>query len=439
MFIDGGGLTLETLHASVNGKVSSLFLKNYEYKDIEVNGSVIRKSFSGLVQIHDQYLDMNFNGRVNLANETPEFKFNANIEKAILKGLKLTEDDFRIAGNISSDFKGNTIDNFVGSVDLENLVLSRDTISTKIKKLNASVNLLAGKEKEIKITSYIIDVDIKGNFSLKELPAALIDFTKYTFTKNYTETPTYSPQNFSLDVTIYDPGNFPQIIHPKFYIIRNTRITGSFNSVSRKVNLDASIPQIKFAAFDAKTIDITSNFENGNINFKTSIDKVYNGDSLILDTVNILSKTLENKDIRFDFLAADKKRYNYLNISAFLTPQVGKAVVRIDPSDVKLGNYNWHFDPNNAIFLEGKKIVTQNLAFRTSDQTIYISSYLKNDTSTSVKLTLANTSLSDFTGIFMQKKRDLIGSLNGKVVIEDIFYTPKIFADVVIDQLTLGN
>lgn len=97
------------------------------------------------------------------------------------------------------------------------------------------------------------------------------------------------------------------------------------------------------------------------------------------------------------------------------------------------------FSAQQSHFGRRQKITTNNLVFKTYDQTIYITSYLKNDTSTSFKLTLDNTDISDFTGIFTQKMKDLKGAMNGKLVVEDVFYKPKIFADIVVNEFTLGK
>lgn len=437
--VNGGGLTLESLHAEIDGTVTSITLKGYEYKDVKVDGYVLRKSFNGLVKVHDPYLDIDFNGRADISKDIPEFKFDANVQRALLKQLNLVKDDFRVAGKVRADFAGTRLDDFIGSIDLNDITLSRDTVTAKFKQLHLDAILRENRKKEIRLNSDFAEAELEGNFTIKELPRALITFAKLTFTKDYVDTSTISPQNFTADIRIYEPGKLTQIIHPSFYLIHSSHIQGSFNSVDHHVDITASIPEIKFADYNARRINLNTDFKNGNFDFRTTIDKVYNGDSLMLDTVDVSARTLENDDVRFDISAADKRRFNYANITAFLTPLKGQALIRLEPSDVKLANYHWHFDKGNSIFIEGKKITTTNLAFRTLDQTIYVSSYLKHDTSTSIKMTLANTDISDFTGIFTQKIKDMHGSLNGSVTIEDIFYKPQVFADIVADEFTIGN
>lgn len=437
--IDGGGLTLESLHANLEGTVSSLQLKGYDYRDIQVNGYIVRKSFNGLFQIHDDNLDMDFNGRADLSKSTPDFRFETDIRWAKLRNLNLMKDDLRITGKMKSDFSGAKVDDMNGKVELKDVVLLRDTVLARIKYLDLSAKLADGGKREIKLNSDFAEAEMTGNFSFTELPKALLDFTKYTFTKDYTDTTVHAQQDFTADIRIYEPGNLTRILYPQFQLIRNSHIQGSFNSNDHHVKLEATIPQLKFSGYDARRIEVNSDFDKGEIDFKTVIDKVYGGDSVIMDTAAILTKTTGNKDVRFDIMVADKKRFNYANVTAFLTPLKGKAFIRLEPSDVKLANYNWHFLPDNSILVEGKKITTKNLVFKTYDQTIYIASYLKHDTSTCFKLTLDNTDISDFTGIFTQKMKDMSGAMNGKLVVEDVFYKPKVFANLVVNEFTLGK
>ncbi|MDB5281749.1 MAG: hypothetical protein JWO06_824, partial [Bacteroidota bacterium] len=437
--IHGGGLTLESLNAQLDGAISSVTFKDYEYKDVKVNGSVIKKSFNGILIIHDQFLDMDFDGKADLTRDIPEFNFDANIRKAALKDLNLAKDNIQVAGLMRSNFKGVKIDDMVGTVKLNDVTLIRDSITAHVKYFNLDAKLLANEKKSITLVSDFAEAEMTGNFSIKQLPLAMINFAKYTFTVDYKDTSSAkAQQDFNLDLRIYEPGNLTQIIQPKFYSLHSSHITCDFNSIDHKVKLTASIPEMTYGNFNIRRAQINTSSANRVFDFRTTVDRVYNGDSVMLDSIDVSAKT-EGNDIRFALQASDKNKYNYASLSALLTPMKDKAIARFENSDIKLGNNIWHFDPNNAIFIDGKKITTSNLQFRTSDQTIYISSYLKNDTSTSLKFVLDNTNLADFAKTFTAKAKDLYGNVSGSLVVEDVFYTPLVNADLVVNDFTIGK
>ncbi len=437
--IKGGGLTLESLRAELEGEVSSITLLNHQYQDIDINGFVLKKSFSGDLHLNDDNLKMDFSGRVDLSKEIPEFKFNADVKYINFKALNVLKNDFKISGKIKSDFAGLKVDDILGRVDFSNLVLTRDTIESYVNYASVDVKSLPGNKKLFEIKSDFLEGEVDGNFNYKDLPKAFVRFAKETFTRDFVDTTTLANQDFHFDIRIFEPNDFTRIIHPDLKLIRHSHIEGDFSTQNQFVNLTGYIPEFQFGKFKAKSMDLEAIAESGFFDFEMNVDQVYNGDSLWIDTLQILTQTTANKDFRFDMLVADKRKFNYANITAFITPKTDKTLIRLEPSDIKLANYKWHFDSGNAIFVQGKKITSQGLVFRSAEQKIYIDSYLKNDTSTSIKLTLDNTSISDFTGIFTTKMRDLIGTVNGKLTVEDVFYKPKVFADFVVNEFYLGN
>ncbi len=438
--IDGGGLTLESLHANLDGNVSNFTFKGYNYKDIKVNGSVIKKSFAGLLQIHDPYLDMDFNGKADLTQKTPVLNFEADIRKAAPKNLYLIKDNLVFSGKLQSNFTGSKVDDMVGSLQLDDASITRDdTINAKIKHLAINAKFLSGEKKSITLVSDFAEAEMEGNFTLKELPKALLVFANKTFTRGYVDTTSANlQQDFSLDLRIFEPGDLTRIIYPKLSNVHRSRITCDFNTLDNKLNLTANIPEVSIGKINIRRAEINASSANGKFDFASAVDKVYNGDSLMLDSVRLASKTVGD-DIRFDLSVSDKRKFNYADVTAFLTPEREKAVLRMDTCQIKLGNNIWHFDPNNYIFIMGKKIITNNLAFRTNNQTIYVSSYLKNDTATSFKLTLDNTSISDFVSSFAAKSKEISGVVNGMLVAENVFYKPDLYADLVVEDFKLGS
>lgn len=438
--IKGKGITIESLNVELDGDIKSITFKGYEYKDIAVVGEVVKKSFSGDFSISDENLVMDFDGKVDLSNKVPVFNFVANIDTAKLQNLNLTKQNISLSGNMISNFSGSNIDNIEGEIKLSNVEVIRDSTYAFINYLTLDARNLSEGRRKLSLVSDVAEGEVVGKFTVKELPKALYRFGKATFTRDYVDTTALErQQEFVLDLRIRDTRHLPEIFAPKLHTLTNTKILAEFNSANNFMKLSLYTPEIKYDKLKITHLDIAGGSTDGDFDFRANVNNLYSGDSLMLDTISVAARTLANSDIQFEALAADKRRFNYADVTAYLTPSIGRAVLRFDTSDVKLANYHWHFNEGNYVLLEGKKIVTNNLIFQSLDQSIYVSSYLKNDTSTSLKLTLANTSISDFTGIFTNKMRDLKGYMNGKIVVEDVFSKPRLFADLVAEDFMLGD
>ena len=89
---DVKGLLNQKTHdfsASVAGRIDSLMLNDYQYKNIELVGDIRNKQFNGSLVADDPNLKFRFDGAFDLNVPVPVFDFNMLVEKANLKALKL--------------------------------------------------------------------------------------------------------------------------------------------------------------------------------------------------------------------------------------------------------------------------------------------------------------------------------------------------------------
>lgn len=435
----GEGLTIESLKDSIDGNISSIVFRGHEYRDIVVSGLVYHRSFNGMLKVRDEFLDMDFKGTAVLSDTLPRYNFDAILRKAVLKSLNLTKANISLSGELHANIEGSNLDNINGELKLNQVKLSRDEVDAEVKYFSLKATSFDNNKKEIILNADFAEAEIAGTFSFRELPRALNGFVNSIFTRKYENIPDDLPvQNFTADIRIFEPKDLTQIFSPSFQKIKRSRVSAEFNSKTNYLKTDAAISEMQWDQYRIKDLSLTANSQSGSFDFNTSAVKIYSGDSVLLDTLNIRAKS-EGEDIICGLLVRDRRNYNYADVMATVTPYSQGANIRMSPSDIKLGNYNWRFNNNNNINVRGNKITTNNLIFRTEEQVVYINSYLKNDTSTSLKITLDNTDVGDFTGIFTTKMKDLKGAINGKLAIEDVFYKPLVYADLVIDDFTLGN
>ena len=434
----GGGVKLETLNAKITGEVSSLTIKGYNYKDVQVDGLVKGKFFSGNLTVKDQYLDGDFSGTVDMTEKTPRYNFASTIRNANLRELHLTKDTFNLRGDVTADFSGKKPDDMIGAVMLNNVYMQHGHESVVIKNITATSSILADNTKEIKLKSDNVEGEITGRFSFSGLPKALKSYINYTFTKDYTDTSKIEPQQFKFEVRILDSSAISRVIDPKFAEIRNTTISGELNSVNHILNIKGAIPELVYDKYTIQNFDLKTKSKNGVIDVLASVDKVYSGDSLLVDTL-ISHSYSEGDEFRFDLKGSDAKRYNRADITAYLKPLKSSAEIRFLPSEVWLGGNKWAFAPNNKIVINGKKITTDSLVFASGIQSIRVASYLKNDTSTSIDVSINETSLGDFVNIFNNKIRDFKGTVNGSLKVEDIFSNPAPLGYIEVRDFQLGQ
>ena len=108
--------------ANLTGKIDSIEIKQYTYRNITLNGLFTEKTWDGSVNILDPNIKLNLLGLLNFKNELPEFDFTLNVTDANLFKLNFDKLDStaRVTMLLTSNFKGNNIDNLDGEIKLLN-------------------------------------------------------------------------------------------------------------------------------------------------------------------------------------------------------------------------------------------------------------------------------------------------------------------------------
>ena len=190
--INGKGFTLNDLQANLVGQVQRIGFNNYTYTNIDVNGNFSKKMFNGEAGITDSNLVAGLKGLIDLRTATPRFDLTASINKSNLKKLQLYNEDIDISADLRFDFSGSDIDNFEGSAKVfnadiykEGQRISFDSLTLSSASLSADSLLVAGASarpgKWVAVRSNEFEADLRGEFSIKELPSAFQTFLNRYF------------------------------------------------------------------------------------------------------------------------------------------------------------------------------------------------------------------------------------------------------------------
>ncbi|MFM7852242.1 MAG: translocation/assembly module TamB, partial [Flammeovirgaceae bacterium] len=112
--VQGTGLTESTADFVLNGKVSSIGIRKYNYKNISTNARFAKQLFNGKLTIDDPNLQFNAIGSVDIRPGKNLLKIKANLDTAYLHNIGLSKDYLFISTYLDIDTKGLVIDSLVG-------------------------------------------------------------------------------------------------------------------------------------------------------------------------------------------------------------------------------------------------------------------------------------------------------------------------------------
>lgn len=437
--VNGKGLKLDEIDARIDGTIQSIYLKQYNYKNASVNGFFKNSTFIGKLSIRDPNVGLDFDGMANFNRKEPEFNFTSTITDANLKALNLTKRDLTVSGEISSNFLGKSIDDISGTIVLRNLSLANKDTSASVDFIQLQAYNEGDGKKTLILKSKVLEADLEGYFSFEKIVGTLKNIAQRTFTN---EVPfrmeSAGTEAFNFSARIYEPGALTQFIHPKFKLIRNSKINGTVNAQLNQISFNGFVPEFKYGNIAIQRTNFFTGIIDKELNALLSCDNIYVSDSLIADSLQIEAHN-EINGFLLKLYAIDKNHVNKANLVADLFPQSNSLKLQMRPSEVWLSNKLWQFSPNNEIEIAGNKITSKNFVFANNEQKISLDAYLKNDTSTSFNINFNKIILSDFTKIFMPKDAGINAELNGVAKIEDIFLIPSVIADVSASNVMLGE
>src|SRR5690606_6138396 len=183
--VKGSGFSTQTLNADLDGTFSQLEFNNYDYENIVVNGHMDKKLFKGAVSIRDPNLIVSLDGEVNLNAARPEFNFFADIQRGYLKEIGFAKDDMNVIGKFDMNFNGDDIDNFLGTVSLYDVAVTKANQTFVFDTLTLSSQTI-DQQKILQLRNTEASAFLMGNFTIRELP----DAVKHFLNKYY---PAYIP------------------------------------------------------------------------------------------------------------------------------------------------------------------------------------------------------------------------------------------------------
>ena len=109
-------VSFQKFSGNLNGKVDSIELNQYKYRNIEMNGDFSEKTWDGSIRVVDQNIKADILGLFDFRDSLPEFNFSLNLNDANLHLLNFDKADSSSSLSLlmTADFKGNNIDNLSG-------------------------------------------------------------------------------------------------------------------------------------------------------------------------------------------------------------------------------------------------------------------------------------------------------------------------------------
>lgn len=452
--IDGYAYSFEKFAAELTGKIDSIEVNQYKYRNIDLNGFFTEKTWDGSVKIIDDNLKMDLLGMFNFSEELPVFDFTLNISKADLYKLNFDKSDTTAALTIllTSNFKGNNIDNLDGEIKLLNSNLRKygevlELYDFSIQTFNEN------NQPGLSLRTDFVDADIHGHYNFATIKLLLDKTLSELMPSQYPPPDQISEgdnNNFTFEIDFKNTDRINEFFRSGILLADKSYINGSiFTDSIIKIAGSARYLTIKNNTFNDFSIDANIKASELNLDITSS--------SLILlkqSEQKAFSIGLKTEPDNFIFSVDWDNEDNIKNKGTFIARgsltknlvDTEKSIlkVEIDSSEIYSKDNLWRIS-HASIRVDTSSISVDNVLINNKDRFYKVDGTVSKNPEDTLYVEFNDIDIAPINLLINQKNSDdptsipldMNGQIRGKVLIADIYKNPLVEGDIYVTNFNM--
>lgn len=433
---EGSGSTLNNLDALVDATITSFSYNDYQIKDLPINGSFKNGNGSVTSTYRDDNIDLDLDSEIRLDSIATEGNMQLDIAGVDLRAFGITSQNVKAAGKITALFKG----------DAENYEVTSN-IADGIAVFDQQSYLLGNVDLRAYVRPDTTSIDVKNKMLNLELrsntdPASVASAVQRHVDRYLTTSVTMDsikPVVMKIKGNLSPSPMLRDVILPSLESMDTIRIAVDFNELDRKLNTDITVPYIKYAGSEIDSLLVTSRSDNQNLNFNLGL-KDLNAGPLGLKKTN-LSGVISDNELNIDFISYDDEE-KLMQFGSTLSRKRNSRgtedlVFKLKLDDLILNKKRWIIPDGNNIIYSDDGLSFNKFKLSNETQSIEFKDDALEIDKERVAILFNNFRLQAVLSLLNPDEKLASGSLNGQLVLEDIFNKLGFTADLAIDDLNV--
>ena len=428
----GKGISPETAEAQVTALIPAVYLKGYDYKNIDLNAAISASVINADFQIKDSAVTTNLIASYSLVSLKPLLKATAHIENVDLQRLGFMTDTIKFKGDVVADLTTVNAKHINGTVRIPHIEITKGKDIYNLDSISLdAVNV--DSTQAITIKSPILDMNLDGYYEMDVLPDVaqnlLIDFiTVYPPTGTVFK-PAYAKLKGEFRyhplITAFVPG---------LTFTKNIKFGSVVNTEDKDLMFGISLPSANYNDFiidstivGFHTVNDTLQYIMDSQGFKTT--------SITLDHSVIEGNAL-NGIIKWDVKLYNKNDSLKYNLAGNIVNDTTKFVLHLNEDQI-INAEKWNANTDNQTEYSTEKHIHTNLSLTSGKRQLALqSSPAENGLPLNIKL--VDFPITTLTKIIAADTTMASGTINGLAQL--VSFEPLLFtADLKIDSLKAYN
>ncbi len=438
------------IQADMDGKISSLFLNNYDYQNIFLIGELSNNTFDGSFAVEDPNLKMEFYGKIDASDTLPVFDFTANVDKAKLFPLNISkaDPDYTLSCYLNANFTGTNLDDFDGEINLVNSLFQRPDKQIQIYDFNLLANHRPDSNRMV-LKSDFLDAEIIGLYDFNSIGKAFGRIVENHFPalrieeSEFFDTTFYGLNHFNFNIHFKNTFPITDFFLPEIQIARDSKVSGEYNPGDYRLKILCDFPELDYKNnhWSELSMSLLSNDTATRLN--VNLNSFNLGEKITFNKLDIESESSKNKtllDIEWD--DPDMKIFSgRISGEVYLEARDDQRPViywNMLPRSIIIRDTVWDIQASRgtidstSISINNFKIVHNNQFFNLDG----IISELPDDILT---LTSHTLNLENFNVITNRFGLEISGILDGNTVLSNLYNNPLFISNFTIKELAIND
>jgi autotransporter translocation and assembly factor TamB len=425
---NGKGISPEMAEAQVVALIPAVYLKGYDYKNIDLNAAISASVINADFQIKDRAVTTNLIASYSLDSLNPLLKAAAHIDNIDLQRLGFMTDTLKFKGDIVADLTTVNAKHINGTVRIPHIEITKGKDIYKLDSISMdAVNV--DSTQSITIKSPILDMNLDGYYEMDVLPDVaqnlLIDFITVYPPTGTVFRPAYAKLNGELR---YHP--FITAFVPGLTFTKNIKFGSVVNTANKDLMFGIALPSAIYNDFIIDSTIVGFHTVNDTLRYIMDSQGLKNA-SITLDH-SVIEGNAMNGIINWDVDLYNKNDSLKYNLAGNIVNDTTKFVLHLNEDQI-INSEKWNANPNNQTEYSTEKHIHTNLSLTSGKRQLALQSSSA-ENGLPLDLKLVDFPITTITKIIAADTAMASGTINGMAKL--ISFEPLLFtADLKIDSL----
>ena len=428
---------------NVAGSVSQLDFRHYSYSGITLNGAYHHGTANAHVTSADPYLAADIDGTLHTASSNRHMTLSVDVSRFAPEQLGLTSrfvgTDF--AGSIEADIAGSSLDNIVGTIDIDDFVMTDSTGRFAVDNLHVKTGFDDRRHHFI-VNGDMGRLELFGRFNWSTLSASVASVVTSKLPSLPFRLPSVSgsaPSTNSFDATLQltDATLLQKLLGIDLALSAPLSAFASLDDVGHRLRLECSLPAFDYSG---------SRYEDCRVSIYSPLDSLVcnafvvkqmnNGRPMQLGLEASAAQNLFYSSLSWDDgQTAEAMRGRINTVTQFYDNVLGKAEahMRFLPSNIVLGGTEWQVTPSDVVYYDNHLMV-DHFSVSHQSQHIIVDGIASDSEADTLSVDLAGVDVGYVLDLVNFHSVSFAGKATGKAFATKLFAKPHVWAALCVDD-----